>query len=252
MRIKFHLKPIGQSKILPMNYQYEVASWLYKIIDSINPGYGDFLHNEGYSDGKSRSYKFFTFSNFHIPQKKVERDRLHILGDHLFFQVGFVMDEASTSLILGVMENARFTIRDHISGVDFMIDRIERMYEPEFTDRMKFRTISPICVSRSTQKQAEYLAPDHPDYGELLIHNLIQKYRFFEPNFPEKVYSYFSVTNEPHSKLITIKAGTTHPIQVRGYLFDFIIKAPPELIRMGYSAGFGEKNSLGFGCVVPR
>lgn len=252
MRIKLHLKPISKSKILPLNYQYEVSSWLYGIIDSINPDYSKFLHNEGYSDGKSRSYKFFTFSHFHIPKKRIERDRLHILGNYLFFQLSFVMDEASTSMVLGVMENARFTIGDHVSSVDFQIERIERMYEPNFTDRMKFRTISPICVSRSTGKQAEYLSPIDEDFSQHFIRNLIQKYRILDPKFPEDVYAYTTVTNEPHSKLITIKAGTSHPIKVRGYLFDFVLKAPPELAWIGYNAGFGEKNSLGFGCVLSR
>ena len=34
-----------------------------------------------------------------------------------------------------------------------------------------------------------------------------------------------------------------------GYQFDFFLDAPAELIRIGYYTGFGEKNSVGFGCV---
>ncbi|RLD54679.1 MAG: CRISPR-associated endoribonuclease Cas6, partial [Bacteroidetes bacterium] len=30
--------------------------------------------------------------------------------------------------------------------------------------------------------------------------------------------------------------------------YKFKIKAPKELLRLGYYAGFGEKNSMGFGC----
>jgi CRISPR-associated endoribonuclease Cas6 len=35
---------------------------------------------------------------------------------------------------------------------------------------------------------------------------------------------------------------------VRGYLCEFELQAPAELLRLGFQAGFGEKNSLGFGC----
>ena len=42
--------------------------------------------------------------------------------------------------------------------------------------------------------------------------------------------------------------STRQESKPRGYLYRFRIKAPKELIRMGYYAGFGEKNSLGFGC----
>ena len=56
------------------------------------------------------------------------------------------------------------------------------------------------------------------------------------------------ILSKPKSRLITIKANTPHESKLRGYLFDFKIKAPAEVIKLGYYAGFGEKNSLGFGC----
>ncbi|MBN2244972.1 MAG: CRISPR-associated endoribonuclease Cas6, partial [Candidatus Aminicenantes bacterium] len=38
-------------------------------------------------------------------------------------------------------------------------------------------------------------------------------------------------------------------INIKAFEAPFIIRANPELIKIGYQCGFGEKNSAGFGCV---
>ncbi|PIY05025.1 MAG: hypothetical protein COZ21_04960, partial [Bacteroidetes bacterium CG_4_10_14_3_um_filter_31_20] len=43
-------------------------------------------------------------------------------------------------------------------------------------------------------------------------------------------------------------ANTPEETFLKGFLFDFKITAPHELIKIGYYAGFGKANSLGFGC----
>jgi CRISPR-associated endoribonuclease Cas6 len=46
------------------------------------------------------------------------------------------------------------------------------------------------------------------------------------------------------SKLIDYK-GT----KIRGYQAPFTVTGPPELLRIGYACGFGDRNSQGFGMV---
>lgn len=36
-------------------------------------------------------------------------------------------------------------------------------------------------------------------------------------------------------------------IKVRGWLAPFTVEGSPELIELGYEAGFGSRNSMGFG-----
>jgi CRISPR-associated endoribonuclease Cas6 len=59
----------------------------------------------------------------------------------------------------------------------------------------------------------------------------------------------FRLLSAPKEKKIIIKAGTPEETKVRAYLFDFELQAPVPLLEFGYDAGFGEKNSTGFGCV---
>ncbi len=252
MRIKLHLRPTSKSKILPINYQYELAAWLFGVIESVNPDYAEFLHNVGYSNiGDTHNYKFFTFSNFYIPQKQIQGDRIIIQSPKLQFQLSFIMDETASSIITGILEDASFVIADHKSGVDFKVERIERMYEPEFTDTMQFRSLSPICVSRPTEAQAEFLGPEHPNYNQYFFNHLVKKYQVLVPDFIPKVKTDIKVLNKPSSKLVAIRATST-PLYIRGYFFDFQITADPELTQFSYFAGFGEKNSMGFGLVVEK
>ena len=52
----------------------------------------------------------------------------------------------------------------------------------------------------------------------------------------------------PKSKLITIKSGTAAQTKVKGWVFDFELDAPRELVEVGILAGFGKENAQGFGC----
>ncbi len=50
--------------------------------------------------------------------------------------------------------------------------------------------------------------------------------------------------DDPRSKLLTVNST-----QVRGWMMKFEAKGPVELLRLGYEAGFGERNAQGFGMV---
>jgi len=50
-------------------------------------------------------------------------------------------------------------------------------------------------------------------------------------------------------KKVTIKAGTPQQTYVIGYLCDFKITLPKDLMKILYETGIGEKGSLGFGMV---
>ncbi|WP_162417146.1 hypothetical protein [Cyclobacterium roseum] len=47
--------------LLPINYQYELSSLIYKTIDRADSCLGDFLHQQGYLPF-GRSFRLFTFS----------------------------------------------------------------------------------------------------------------------------------------------------------------------------------------------
>jgi len=101
-------------------------------------------------------------------------------------------------------------------------------------------------------KKADYLFPDGEKYQRIFIQNLIHKYESFyrkSIKLSEDNKISLKILSRPKSRLVTVKANTPQENKIKGYLFDFTIKSPVELIKIGYYGGFGEKNSLGFGCV---
>jgi CRISPR-associated endoribonuclease Cas6 len=83
-----------------------------------------------------------------------------------------------------------------------------------------------------------------------MINNLKAKIKVFTGN--ESSFdvhnAVFELLSPPKQKGITIKVGTPQQSKLVGYQYNFKLKADSALLRMGYYTGFGEKNSMGFGC----
>lgn len=104
-------------------------------------------------------------------------------------------------------------------------------------------------------KHAQYISPEESDFETLFLNNLTNKYIALvsagiipSSKGREVADMSFKCTAKPRQKLIKVKSGTAAEVMLRGYLFSFELKAPQELLQIGYFGGFGEKNSLGFGC----
>lgn len=259
MRFNIELQLIDRRiNMLPINYQYELSAWIYHTIHFANPVFSEWLHDKGYSTGSQR-FKFFTFSNLEIPHGgyKVEGDRLKLISETCRLQISFLIEEAATPFITGIFQHQDFVLGDIHSRVPFKVYRIERLPDPIFTNNMIFTTLSPVVVGKSRiaegGKGTEYLSPEDKDYEWLFFQNLVRKVEVSYPGFeitPDQIAECsFQLMGKPKSKMIAIKNNKQEATKVKGYLFRFSIKAPPEWIRVGYFSGFGEKNGVGMGSV---
>jgi CRISPR-associated endoribonuclease Cas6 len=265
MRFKLTLEHTDKG-LLPLNYQYELSSWIYKTLNYGNEEFADWLHRQGYTNDY-KQFKLFTFSNLMVPKFQINGDRMIIESREAGLIVSFYPIDSLEYFVSGLFSNQSFRIADKRSGASFAVKTVEKLPEPEFDSDMEFKALSPILVSykhSEKQKYATYIHPGNEHYGDLLIKNLAAKYHAFyagqtltnvgeerdDPGLPDigNMDYFFKPLGKPKSRLITIKSGTRQESKLRGYLYRFRIKAPAELIRLGYYAGFGEKNSLGFGC----
>jgi|WetSurMetagenome_2_1015567.scaffolds.fasta_scaffold29263_1 CRISPR-associated endoribonuclease Cas6 len=247
----------NSSGILPINYQYELSSWIYKTINKSDGKFSHWLHDTGYTR-QNRKFKLFTFSNLYPEKYKVEGDRLKLLSDQVSLVASFYLPAAVEHFITGLFRAQEFSLGDTVSSVDFGVSRIEKLPEVDFGKEMKFRTVSPVVISISESgesRHARYLSPLEEQYSDLLAGNLVNKYIALAEGGIEVLKGTgvdhevaLKVLGQPRQKLIKIKAGTAEQVFLKGYLFDFMLRAPAELMRIGYYGGFGEKNSLGFGC----
>lgn len=249
MRLRLNLRPRGTHRTLPINYQYETAAWIYRVIYRSDAPFATWLHEQGYAYNGKR-FKQFTFSHLRIPERLIEGDRLHILGDLAEMQITFAVDRTVEHFMNGLFENQEFSIGDRHSRADFVVAQVETLAEPDFTGPLRLRCLSPVCVARGNPGgSATYIGPNEADYSDRIAENLRNKWQSISAQRgPDQPLSLRSL-GSPKSRLIHIKNGTTHATAIRAFQFPFELKGPPELLRVAYQAGIGEKNSLGFGCV---
>jgi CRISPR-associated endoribonuclease Cas6 len=245
----------SNGNLLPLSYSYELSSWIYKVLASSNSDYATWLHENGFSiEGKR--FKFFVFSHlFFEAAKPLEgTDRLTIFSDRAKMLISFLPPKSTEEFIKGIFLNREFTLGDHKSRIKMKVIGVEALVPPVFpSGEIRCRTLSPINVSlKDDNGKICYISPNDDDYnyGSLLINNLKEKYRIYNNHpFTGKADFEFRLLSRVRSKLIKIKSDTPEETRIRGFLFDFYLKADPELLNLMYESGAGEKNSLGFGMV---
>lgn len=259
MRFKIHLG-VARGSVLPINYQYPISSWIYKSINRADSEFAKFLHEKGYTGPKEgKPFKFFTFSKLVIPKREIFEDRLIIKCPVIYFEVSFLIEEAVEKFITGIFQNQYFGIGDKKSNVDFEVMGIEARPISIESDEVKVTTHSPIVVCQpehlNGKLRAKYLSPLDSNYKKYFLRNLIRKtenYCAFTGNSIDPKWSnvldWELLNSKVKSRMETIKADTPQQTKVRGYEYNFKIKAPKSIIEIGLASGFGEKNSLGFGC----
>lgn len=256
MQFKITLRCLDDRPVLPINYQYALSAWIYRVIQNADVEYAAFLHQRGYNTGR-KSFKLFCFSQLSIPRRTIDGDRLLIQSREISFIIGFFIDRAAEEFIRGLFSEQHFSLGDRISRVQLVVQSVELRPLPLLAGNQPvlIRSLSPVVVARKRADNLpdEYLHPDDPDFGKLLFINLLDKYAAATGQAPPswwdvERFRFRPVGVPPKSKLITIKSGTTAQTRVKGWLFDFEVDAPKELLETGLLAGWGRMNGEGFGC----
>ena len=252
MRFKITLNRTGRQRMLPMDYQYYLSAWIYKVIGKADPEFSNFLHTEGYTLGNKR-FKLFNYSplNFGRPTLWKEKTLFEIHTDQLFLSVAFHLAEAAEKFIIGLFKNQQVYVGDQFNGLDLVVCQVERLPEPALKSTMRYRAVSPVVISVKSgdSKYAQYLAPTDDNYNELLRQNIWNKYDSIPNVAPlsKDLNFEFKLNSDPKSKLVTIKPYTPEQSKVRGFVFDFTLTCPTEIHQLILATGIGEKNSMGFG-----
>lgn len=240
-----------RSNIIPASYQYELSSAIYSIMAASDAEYTTWLHDNGFQYESQKRFKFFCFSNLQNLKYEIIEDRLHILNNGVSFHISFLPEKSTMAFVEGSFTNKKFLLGDKKSRAQFYIDTIELVPVPKNVIEGEFRTLSPLSLSRRGENnQPEYINPEHPEAGRMIVANLIEKYRFFyQKEYTGSTEFDFKLLSTPKRKGIVIKSGTQGQTKVIGYLCRFYLKCDKELMNIMLASGVGERNSLGFGFV---
>lgn len=254
MRFNITLNRTNKQRMIPIDYQYYIGAWIYKVIGKADSEFAYFLHQHGYSDG-NKQFKLFNYStlNFGKPKLWKEKSLFEIEVDKIFLQISFYLPDTAEKFIIGLFNNQQVFVGDKFNGIDLTVSQIERLPEPEISDTIHYKANSPVVISilNENEKYAKYLSPTDNNYALYLKNNLTQKWKTIpgEQPLPDILDFDWELTSEPKSKLITVKPYTPQQSKVRGYIYEFKLTTSKEIHRLILSAGIGEKNSMGFGWV---
>lgn len=243
-----------RGNILPVNYQYALSSWIYKVIGRADDKYSAFLHEKGFAL-EGRKFKMFTFSQLDLRPYEIQGNKIRLLGNDISLIIRFLVDSSLEHFVKGLFMHQHCGLGDRFSQADFQVTGVETRAAPAFTETMRYQCLSPIVVSTKRDNgSVAYLGPEHEEYGRILLQNLARKQQALALHLNDSdtekasTNNAFRLLNTPRKKGITIKEHTEQETKVIGYLFRFELTASPELHEIGYYAGFGEKNSMGMGC----
>jgi CRISPR-associated endoribonuclease Cas6 len=257
VRVKLILNCAGNN-LLSANYYYPLSASVYNFLRLGSPEFSEFLHDTGFKlDGKS--YKFFSFA-LRFEQFKFEDNFIRLTSPTaaLFITSPLTADFIQ-NFITGTFENQKIKIYN----TTFTISQVEILNEPQINRCMKFSLLSPIVISTKKEfngKLMPYYFRYYDDINEInkaVANNLKNKYKLLFKNELADMNLTFrwdedyirNMTNKKRkmTKKQTIKEGRIDETEIIGNQLPFFIEGEPDLIKVGYDCGFGEKNSLGFG-----
>lgn len=272
MRVLLNIINEKQTEI-PVNYQYPVSAWIYKVFNKADGYFAHWLHEHGYAFNGDHKFKLFNFSHIKFEKSRFDKGRIPKLivepGEHRF-EIGIYMEDAASRFIKGLFEDQNLDItQQHVKG-RFSVKNVEVLPEPEFTETVTYKALSPVLVTRprgieNGKLQTDHLSPEAEDYEQRLKENILRRYTATHQHitsgmmeesgeqqlltdFPFDPDAFtFELTSKPKSKLQAIKAGTPQETKLRGFLYSCKITAPIELHKLIWHSGLGEKGSLGFG-----
>ena len=252
MRVRLGFSALRKGTELPLDHQHAVASLIYSALDSGSTEFAAKLHDVGFQSG-GRTFKFFTFSRVLTHKAFRNGDQLVLEDPNIELQVSSPVNEFIEHLVAGLSRQEKL----QIANGRFRLTHSELIPPPRFAERMSFRALSPITESVR-------VAPDHPtflsladNWSEVMQRNLRRKYEALHGHSPEDqrlVWTwdkdYIDNADRRRKRLSVLR--DIHGIKVRGWLAPFVAEGSRELIELGYEAGFGARNSMGFGMSEPH
>ncbi|WP_456321292.1 CRISPR-associated endoribonuclease Cas6 [Palaeococcus sp. (in: euryarchaeotes)] len=237
MRFLIRLRNDGGEFKVPYNHLYYLQGLIYHRIQRMNPELSLTLH-------MLKVPKLFTFSLFMAERRKSINGKPYFMGrGRGFFYFSTPIAEIAEAFIGGLLEEPEI----QLWGEKFYAETVRALGEPRRLNGKTFSTLSPIAVTTKKfecgRLRSYDLSPAEPKFYENLLENLREKYILLYGKKPPEDFE-IKVLNAK-SKRLEVKPGI---FQIAWHLV-FKAYGDEELLRVGYQAGFGEKNSLGFGMV---
>ncbi len=228
--------------VVPWNYQHYLMGAVYSRLINLSPAMNRYLHAEGISLGK-KQYRMFTFSKLFSIGARAAPDGLELDAPINWFvssPLPWLMDAFARSFLSETVV--------HIGTGQ--LEACHAYVAPGLPEgeEFEFKTISPLVTSEGVKRSdgrlwKAFLSPDEPKFWTNLAENVRNKAKALQIDVKD---NWLELEPRGHwrSRLIEVQG-----CKVKCYEGRFVARGNPVLLRLGYDAGFGERNSQGFGMV---
>lgn len=252
MRFKLALipNPSAFGNALPKSYSYEISEGLHTAFENGKDIFRNWIKNNGL-DEQASDFKRFCYSRLSNPESHPQRDRLLIGSESVELQISFFDELGTEQMMRDLFQDQKIVIGDFLSKVEFKIGTIERLHTPKLEGAANFRTLSPLYLPIQREDGSWMsISPETQNFGNLLFRNLKEKHLalYGQPFDGDEIFS-FQLLQASYSNSVIVNAGTKQETKLRGFDTAFYFEADSRLLKIGYEAGFGENNHLGFGMV---
>ena len=248
MLLRLILAPQVPNYSIPINVNTQVRH----LIRLATRSFHRFCDESIIKDKKWQSFDAYTFSQLHIPNRKINENR--IMGG-----------EEPTTLFISSPDKVFIHCLEtvfkeweviQIQTTRFTLVRTETEESPELEDVPHFTCLSPIALSRPQRSKAfMFVLPQDYDLNHIMTATMTRRYEEFYGKSLEnpKISVEFDPDYVLRKKSKITKLINIHKYEEMGFLkvkslfSPLVLRGTPELLLFAYEAGLGEFTDYGFG-----
>ncbi|BAT71830.1 CRISPR-associated protein Cas6 [Thermosulfidibacter takaii ABI70S6] len=251
MRVVIKFEALNSHFTLPVNYNHIIQGFIYNNIQSTLAAK---YHNVGYRYNK-RVYKMFVFSRLFSKEKMVKNGTITFKSP-VYFKLGAMDSELLESLAVNLLRKEIVELGGN--KCRFLSIEVETPVKVE--EKVLVKAISPISVHRvlydaTGKRKTYYYSPWERDFSQLILDNLKRKAKALYgekmelPEVKNPVIVPVKVSSGNQKVVIYKRNPQDRGYVIKGWLGLYELRLPQFYFDIAYSAGFGSRNSLGFGMV---
>lgn len=256
MQFLIKLKRESEASQFALNYQYQLSAALEGIFEQ-----ADFSKLQLFLNEKDEYIRYipFTFSNLVLDKTEVIEEKGSIIhvGDEATLDIRILLEDDATDYLYQLIQGQIIRLNSGEATVEYRVCAVEVVPPPIFLGEMVYSAVTPVFLFDQSQSGgSEFISPSDARYPELFKTDLLKRFASAIPELssitnidhycPEIEFQPISQVEEEE---IVFNMYQYELVHLKGFRYDFKLKASPLLQEFGYYAGFGAQNSLGFGCV---
>lgn len=240
MRIKINL--LSQPPVsIPIEYNYNIYLGLRKILFDFIGTNKPKLFNR-----YKKMFPDFTFSQLMIPDRNIEYGFIEITGTYLSFFVSSIDDTFMEYLVKALNHAGEFSVHNK----PFKIKKIEVVEDPEFSEEMKFRMLSPLLLIKEADGKVVFVRPEDSDLDDIFSRYLVERYNtLFRTGYESKQIKFELDQDYLERRKSLTRLLTIRNINYKTILAPFRLKGDVDLIKFAYTNGIGTKTNYGLGMI---